>query len=406
MTEHIDVAVVGGGQAGLATSHELTALGVEHVVLERGRVGQTWRGRWDTFCLVTPNWCIRLPGGHYDAPDPDGYMPRDDIVAHLERYASNGAMPVREGVDVSAIRSADGGFELDTSGGAFRASQVVLATGAYQRPHRPAAAAELPEDLLQLDVDRFRNERSLPPGRVLVIGSGQSGCQIAEELHEAGREVVLSCGRAPWVPRRLDGHDIVWWAIETGFLSQPVDTLPDPTARLTANLLATGHGGGHDLHLRTLQAMGVTLVGHFLGASGKTARFAQDLGETLAWGDERHRQLMGLVVKTAAERGMPAPPIPEPGPFDPRSPEELDLRGFGAALFAGGFRPDYRSWLPWPEAFDDLGFPLQRDGASTVIPGLSFVGVHFLRTRKSSLLLGVGDDATVVAGAIAEALRV
>jgi len=406
MTERIDVAVVGGGQAGLATSHELTALGVDHVVLERGRVGQTWRDRWDTFCLVTPNWSVQLPGGHYDGGDPDGYMPRDDIVVHLERYASSIAMPVREGVDVTAIRTADGGFELDTSDGALRAAHVVLATGAYQRPHRPAAVAELPEDLLQLDIDRFRNERSLPPGRVLVVGSGQSGCQLAEELHEAGREVVLSCGRAPWMPRRLGGRDIVWWVIETGFMSQPVEALPDPTARLTANILATGHGGGHDLHLRTLQAMGVTLVGHFLGASGRTARFAPDLAETLAWGDDRHRQLMDLILKTAAAEGLPAPAIPEPGPFDPNSPEELNLDGFGAVLFAGGFRPDYRSWLPWPEAFDDLGFPLHHDGVSTVIPGLSFVGVHFMRTRKSSLLFGVGEDAAVVAGAIGAALRI
>jgi putative flavoprotein involved in K+ transport len=249
----------------------------------------------------------------------------------------------------------------------------------------------------------FKNERALPSGRVLVVGSGQSGCQIAEELHEAGREVFLSCGRAPWAPRRIGDRDIVWWAVETGFLDAPVASLPDPSARLAANVIATGHGGGYDLHLRTLQAKGVTLVGHLLEATDRSGRFAQDLGESIAWGDERYRQLVGLIQKFAAEQGIDQPDLPEPGPFDDRSPERLDLAGFGAVVFAGGFRPGYGSWVPWLEAFDAMGFPIHREGASTVVPGLYFVGVHFLRKRQSSLLLGVGEDAAIVARAIADA---
>jgi putative flavoprotein involved in K+ transport len=401
--DHIDVAVVGGGQAGLAVSYELTQRGVEHVVLERGRVGQTWRGRWDSFCLVTPNWYVQLPGHHYRGSDPDGFMPKDDLVAYLEGYAASFAAPVREGVAVAALGSAPGGgFTLRTSAGELRADAVVLATGAYQRPHRPAGAATLPPGLLQHDVDGYRNPDDLPQGRVLVVGSGQSGAQIAEELHQAGREVVLACGRAPWAPRRLGGRDIVWWAVETGFIEQPVDALPDPAARLAANILATGHGGGHDLHLRTLRAMGVTLTGHFLGASDHEARFAPDLGASVAWGDERHHQLMDLVRKLVAERRLEPPDIPEPAPFDDRAPERLALSGVGAVLFAGGFRPDYGSLAPWPDAFDNLGFPVHQDGASTVVDGLYFVGVHFLRKRKSSLFYGVGEDAALVAGTIAE----
>jgi putative flavoprotein involved in K+ transport len=401
-TESVAVAVVGAGQAGLATSRELTKAGVEHVVLERGRVGQTWRNRWDSFCLVTPNWTVQLPDAHYDGPDPDGFMPRDEIVAYLERYAAGGQAPVREHVDVGALEPSDGdGLVLRTSAGHVHANAVVLATGAYQRPYRPAAASTLPAEVLQIDVDDYRNERALPSGAVLVVGSGQSGCQIAEELRDAGRDVVLACGRAPWLPRRFGGRDLVWWARETGFLDTPVESLPSPDARLFANISATGRDGGHDLHLRTLHAQGVFLAGHFLGAEDGRARFAPDLRESVAWGDERYEQFRGLVDAVVVERGLEPPGLDDPEPFEPNGPDSIDLAGIGAVVFAGGFRPDYRSWLPWPEAFDADGFPLHQDGASTVVQGLYFVGVHFLRKRRSSLLIGVGEDAAIVARQIA-----
>jgi putative flavoprotein involved in K+ transport len=396
-----DVVVIGGGQAGLATSHELAQAGVEHVVLERDRIGQTWRGRWDSFCLVTPNWSVKLPGGEYHGDDPDGFMLRDEIVDHLERYAKAFAAPVREGVDVSSVEPADGGgFVLGTPDGDVRTRAVVVATGTYQRPFRPPGAAALPADLLQLDVDTYRNPEALPPGKVLIVGSGQSGCQVAEELLEAGRDVFLACGRAPWVSRRVGDHDVVWWAAETSFLDHPVGMLPSPQARLEANILATGHGGGHDLNLRTLRRDGVTLLGRFEGADGRTARFAPDLAESQAWGDERYMRFRELVKKTVAERCMGMPDMPDPAPFDGAAPEELDLTGFGAVLFTGGFRPDY-SWVRVPGALDDMGFPAQVDGASTAADGLYFVGVHFLRKRKSSIFYGVGEDATIVAGHVA-----
>jgi len=397
----INTVIVGGGQAGLAVSHALEAAGVDHVVLERGRIGETWRGRWRSFCLVTPNWSVQLPGRPYDGDDPDGFMPRDEIVAYLERYAQHGALPVRESVDVTALTTAaGGGFVLETTDGMLEARHVVLATGAYQRPYRPAAAAGLPAGLPQLDLADYQSPAELPPGRVLIVGSGQSGCQIAEELHEAGRDVVLACGRAPWGPRRLGGRDLVWWLVESGFLDAPTESLPSPAARFDANVLATGHHGGRDLHLRTLRAGGVTLTGRLRGVGGGRALFAPDLGESVRWGDERYGRIMGLVRKVIAERGLPPVEIDEPAPFDASAPESIDLAGLGAVLFAGGFRPDY-TWLGRPEAFDDMGFPKHRDGASTVVPGLYFSGVHFLRKRKSSLLLGVGEDAKLVAQSIA-----
>ncbi len=399
--ETVPVVVVGAGQAGLATSRELGERRVDHVVLERGRVAQTWRGRWDSFCLVTPNWSVRLPGGEYDGADPDGFMGRDDLVRHLEAYAKNAGVPVREGVDVLGIERNDEDFVLRTSDGDIRAARVVLATGAYQRPHRPAFAIELPAGVLQLDVDAYTNPDGLPPGRVLIVGSGQSGCQIAEELHLAGREVVLSCGRAPWLRRRFGDRDMFWWACHNGFIEQPLQTLPDPAARLWANPIATGHHGGHDLHLRMLAEQGVTLAGHLAGVAGSRAVFAPDLAQSVAWGDERYRQFGSTIERCALELGLDVPEVPEPGPFAHTGIEELDLRGVAAVLFAGGFRPDYRSWLPWTEAFDEDGFPIHGGGQSTVVPGLFFVGVHFLRTRKSSLLYGVGQDAAMVADAVA-----
>ena len=292
-------------------------------------------------------------------------------------------------------------FLLETSAGELEAATVVLTAGAYQRPHRPAGAATLPTDLLQLDVEDYRNPGELPRGPVLVVGSGQSGCQIAEELHEAGREVFLACGRAGWAPRRIGDHDLFWWLLETGNLDDLASGLASPADRLTANLQASGHGGGHDLHYRTLRKTGVTLLGHFLGAEGREAKFAPDLGDTVAWGDQRNAKLMDRIRKLVAERGLPPPEISEPASFSAEAPERVGLRGFGAVVFAGGFRPDYESWVRCPGAFDELGFPVHHDGASTVFPGLYFVGVHFLRKRKSSLLIGVGEDAAIVAGRIA-----
>jgi putative flavoprotein involved in K+ transport len=254
--------------------------------------------------------------------------------------------------------------------------------------------------LTQLDSTGYRNERDLPEGAVLVVGSGQTGCQIAEELFEAGRDVFLSCGRAPWVPRRIGDRDVLWWLVESGFLDLTVGTLPTPAARLNANLLASGRDGGHDLHLRTLRAAGVTLLGHLLGADDTHAYFAGDLGESVAWGDERYRQLRELFCRLARERGLPDPDLHDPEPFDGSAPERVDLAAFGAVVFAGGYRPDY-SWIDLPGGFDDLGFPVHADGMSLAAPGLFFVGVHFLRKRKSSLLCGVGEDAAIVAQAIA-----
>jgi putative flavoprotein involved in K+ transport len=395
------VVVVGGGQAGLAVSHELSQTGVEHVVLEKGRVGQTWRGRWDSFCLVTPNWTLQLPGHHYAGEDPDGFLERDAVVGYLEDYAASFRPPLREGVEVTSLeRGVSSRFRLRTTAGDLDADTVVLATGAYQRPHRPAGADGFPSDLLVIEAEQYSNPGALPPGPVLIVGAGQTGCQLAEEAHDAGREVFLAGGRAPWLPRRIGGKDVVHWMVDTGFMEAPPSSLPSPAARLISNPQASGHGRGHDLGYRTLQASGVRLLGHLTGVAGGRAHFAPDLTASVAFGDQRYADFCKLVQQTCVARGVPTPDFEVPEPFVANPPDSIPLTGLGAVILTAGFRPDYSRWVHFP-AFDEMDFPIQEDGASKVVPGLYFVGVHFLRKRKSALLLGVGDDATVVARAVA-----
>lgn len=399
MPTRADVIVIGGGQAGLATSRELGLAGIDHLVLERDRIGASWAGLWDNFRLNTPNWSVRLPGLHYGGPEPDAFASRAEMVAHLERYRAEMDAPVLEGVEVQALEPRGEGFELSTSDGPMSARSVVVCTGAYQRALSPPGADGLPAHVTMLDTRAYRNPAMVPDGDVLVVGSGQSGCQIAEDLVDAGRSVILSCGRAPWVPRRIGEHDVFWWALETGFMSGTVETLPSPEARLVAQLTASGVNGGHDLHPRALQAKGVTLVGRFAGAEDGRLRFVDDLADSIAWGDSRYRDFSRLVERLCTERGLEVPDLPDPAPFVEDASPASDARSIGTIIFSGGFRPDY-SWVHVTGGFDPMGFPAQVDGASTAVPGLFFVGVHFLRTRKSSLLCGVGEDAAIVAGAV------
>jgi putative flavoprotein involved in K+ transport len=398
MPERVNVAVIGAGQAGLSISHELTHAGVEHVILERDRVGATWSRRWDSFCLVTPNWTVQVPGGGYAGDDPDGFMPRDEIVKHLAGYAAGFGAPVREGVDIRALE-ADGraGFRLRTSAGDIHARQVVVASGGYQKPHRPPAADQLPASVYAVDAEAYTNPGALPPGRVLVVGSGQTGCQLAEEMALSGREVLVACGRAPWMPRRIDGRDVVAWMADTPFLDVRLADLPSLEWRLVANLLVTGHDGGHDLNYRTLQAMGVTLLGHFTGVEDGVAHFAPDVADSVAFGDARYADARALIRRSCEQRGIAAPEMPDPPPFEATAPERVDLREIATVIFTSGFRPDFTRWIAFPDAFDQVGFPIQTDGSSTVVPGLHFMGVHFQRKRKSATFLGVAEDAQVLA---------
>ncbi len=402
MKSTVDVAIIGAGQAGLATSWHLKQAGIDHVVLEAGRVAETWRSRrWDSFCLVTPNWSVQLPGANYDGPDPDGFMPLAELVGYLQSWADSFGAPVQENSPVTSVETDGGGFVLSLPSGRLKARRVVVASGAYQRPHRPAGAESLPREVVQLFAEEYTNPADLPPGAVLIVGSGQTGCQLADEIHRSGRKVFLACGRCVWVPRRLEGHDIFWWLIDSGFMDRSPDKLPSPAARLLGNPQTTGHDGGRDLNFRVLHDIGVELVGRYIGAEDSKVNFADDVGASVDFGDARLADLMKFVEASCGANGTTPPTLQMPPPFRPKTRTELDVAqdAIGTVIWTSGYRPDY-GWVKLP-VFDGMGFPIQTDGRTTV-PGLYFMGVHWMRKNKSSILYGVGEDAQVVARQIVE----
>jgi putative flavoprotein involved in K+ transport len=402
MERNVNVAIIGGGQAGLATSWYLTQANVDHMVLESGRVAETWRSRrWDSFCLVTPNRFVQLPGATYDAPDPEGFMLLAELIDHFQSWANSFDAPVEGNTTVTRLEADKGGFVLTLPTGTIKARTVVVATGAYQRPYRPAGAESLPSDVVQLFAEEYSNPAALPPGAVLIVGSGQTGCQLAEELHQSGRKVYLACGRCVWIPRRLEGHDLVWWMVDSGYMDRTPDKLPSPAARLLGNPQATGHDGGRDLHFRVLHDMGVELLGRYIGAEGSKLQFADDLAASVDFGDARLADLLKFIEASCVAKGTTAPTFEMPPPLRIKTRTELDIArdGIGTVIWTSGYRPDY-GWVKLP-VFDGMGFPVQVDGCSTV-PGLYFMGVHWMRKNKSSILHGVGEDAGVVARHIVE----
>ena len=397
------MAIIGGGQAGLATSWHLTQAGIDHVVLEAGRVAETWRSRrWDSFCLVTPNWTVQLPGAKYVGPDPDGFMSLAQLLAHFQDWADSFDAPVEGNCAVTSLAADSGGFVISMPSGKLKARRVVVASGAYQKPYRPAGAESLPKDLVQLFAEEYANPSALPPGAIVVVGSGQTGCQLAEEIHKSGRKVFLACGRCVWVPRRLQGHDILWWMIESGYMDRTPDKLPSPLARLLGNPQATGHDGGRDLNFRVLHNMGVELLGRYSGAEGMKMQFADDAAASVDFGDARLADLLKFIETYCASSGITPPTLEMPPPLRVKTRTDLDIArdGIGAVIWTSGYRPDY-GWVKAP-VFDDMGFPVQTDGR-TKVPGLYFMGVHWMRKGKSAILYGVGEDAEIVVRNIAEA---
>jgi putative flavoprotein involved in K+ transport len=319
------------------------------------------------------------------------------LVNHFQGWADSFDAPVSENCAVTALEADGDHFVLSTSNGKLSARTVVVASGGYQRPHLPPNAGQLPKQLRQLFAEEYTNPDALPPGAVLIVGSGQTGCQLAEELHEAGRKVFLSCGRCPWVPRRLAGHDVLWWMVQSGWFARTPAQLPSPAARLFGNPQATGHGGGHDLHYRTLHVMGVELVGRFTGAEDDKIHFGDDLAQSIEAGDNMTGVFMKQVDAFCAREGIPVPFEPPP-PLRIKGRTELDVKELGAVIWTSGYRPAY-DWVHFP-VFDDMGFPVQVDGRSAV-PGLYFMGLHFQRKAQSAVLYGVGEDAELVARDIA-----
>ncbi|MCF4166135.1 MSMEG_0569 family flavin-dependent oxidoreductase [Zavarzinia compransoris] len=402
---HYPVIVVGGGQAGLSISYFLQEAGIEHLVLEKHRPGHAWRTeRWDNFCLVTPNWQCQLPGFPYPGQDPFGFMKKDEVLDYIDAYVERTRPPLRTGVTVDALRRRDGaGFELETSAGTFTADQVVIAVGGYHIPSIPRVAERLPASVAQIHSSRYRNAAALPPGAVLVVGSGQSGCQIAEDLHIEGRKVHLCVGSAPRAPRRYRGRDAVEWLHDMGHYDMPIERHPlKERVRGKANHYLTGRDGGREIDLRRFALEGMELHGRLTNVAGGRLHFADDLARNLDAADETYNRIRAGIDAHIAAKGIEAPvDAPYVAPWRPGAlVPAIDLAeaGIATVIWATGFRSNF-TWVEVP-AFDGKGYPTHRRGVSAV-PGLYFLGLPWLHTWGSGRFSGIARDAAHIAGQIA-----
>ena len=398
---HHSVIVVGGGQAGLSASYYLQQQGIDHLVLEKHSLTHTWRNqRWDAFSLVTPNWQCALPGYTYvddfNGKDPHGFMKKDEINQYLAGFVKSVNAPAREGVTVQRVvpRSL-GGFEVHTSQGEFTADQVIVASGGYHTPIIPRLAERLPTDIHQIHSEQYRNPQALPAGNVLVVGSGQSGAQIAEDLHLAGRKVYLAVGDAPRCARFYRGKDVVDWLAQMGYYEIGVDTHPlREGVRDNTNHYVTGRDGGRDIDLRHFAREGMELFGRLDGLQGTRLQFANNLGENLDNADAVYNRINTSIDKYIEQHSIDAP---AGAPYNPvwvpeqeRSELELEAQGITSIIWCIGFSPDF-TWVEAP-VFNGRGHPGHQRGITAQL-GLYFLGLPWLYTWGSGRFSGVARDA-------------
>jgi putative flavoprotein involved in K+ transport len=403
---HVSVVIIGAGQAGLSLSYCLKQKQISHVVLEKHRVGHAWRSqRWDSFCLVTPNYQCRLPGHPYVGTDPNGFMLKDEIVGYLDAYVKSFSPPVREGVEVLRVRrGVQAPFTVETSEGLYFADHVVVAAGGYHRPKVPPLAAALPKHTVQLNAATYRNAASLPEGAVMVVGSGQSGSQIAEDLHLAGRKVHLCTGSAPRVARRYRARDVVAWLEELGHYDMPIDEHPDGKGvRRKPNHYVTGRDGGRDIDLRKFANEGMQLHGRLLDIDEGGFHFGDDLEQNLDKADATSDRIKTMIDEYIARAGIDAPsearyiPVWRPGP--PQRELAHAHGNVSTIIWCMGFATDY-SFIELP-AFEDNGYP-KHDRGITPVPGLYFLGLPWQYTWGSGRFCGVARDAEHLAQRIVQ----
>jgi putative flavoprotein involved in K+ transport len=400
-----DVLIIGAGQAGLAMSRCLSELNIEHVVLERGLVGQRWRqDGWDSLRLLTPNWMTRLPGLQYRGEDPDGFMTVPELIRLLDDYASSSRVAVIPDTTVRRVEVSGDGFRVATNRGLWCATSVVMATGYCDRPAIPAVSRALAPWIEQLVPRAYRHPEQLPREGVLIVGASATGVQLAEEIQRSGRQVTLAVGRHTRLPRRYRGHDILWWLDQLGALTQDTTSVHNlDVSRDQPSLQLVGRPDHATLDLNTLRQIGVRLAGHVQRINGRKVYFADDLVGTLAAADVKmatiRLRIDQLIARTAAAADEPEPFVPT-WPLADHPPLSLDLRaeGIGTVLWATGYRRAY-PWLRVP-VLDGRG-EIHHQGGVTPHPGLYVLGLNFQRRRNSSFIDGVGDDARFLAEQIA-----
>jgi putative flavoprotein involved in K+ transport len=399
------VAIIGGGQAGLSVSWYLGRAGVDHVVLEAQTPVHAWADtRWDNFTLVTPNWHCRLPGYAYAGDDPDGFMTRDEVVEWLAGWLTTFQPPIRTHTRVTKLKPLPaGGFELTLGAGeTLTCEHAVVATGGYPIPVMPAWAGSLDPAVTQIHSEQYRNAAQLPEGAVLVVGTGQSGAQIAEDLHLEGRQVHLAVGGAPRVARFYRGRDCMTWLADMGLYDRPAPEYPGGKAAIEkTNHYVTGRDGGRDIDLRRFAAEGMKLYGTLADGKDAGVRFDPTLTEALDKADSTYNSICADIDAYIEREGITAPePTRYETVWEPATePTELDLaaEGVTSVVWAIGYRPDYR-WIE-ASAFDGAGRPMQNRGV-TGVDGLSFIGLPWMHTWGSGRFLGIDRDARHVADTI------
>ncbi len=404
--EHVTTVVIGAGHAGLAASRFLSDRSIDHVVLERGEVANSWRSeRWDSLRLLTPNWQSRLPGLRYEGPEPDGYMTVGEVVALIERFAALSRAPVRTGAAVTSVRRADDGYQVTTTGGELRCRTVVIASGACNQPSVPPFSAAVPASVEQLTPFDYRSPAKLPDGGVLVVGASATGVQLAAELQRSGRPVTLSVGEHVRLPRTYRGRDVLWWMDKAGLWDQRYDEVEDLTrARRLPSPQLVGTPERTTLDLNALASIGVELTGRWAAVRDGRALFSGGLRNMFSLADLKLGRLLDTFDEWAPTRGALTQgwgaEVGPPERFGPtRVPEstrlQLDLRSgeIRAIVWATGFRPDYH-WLDVP-ALDAKG-QLRHEGGVVDSPGLYALGLPVLLRRRSTFICGIEDDARAV----------
>ena len=409
MAQRIDVLIIGAGQAGLAMSRCLLETGIDHVLIERGDVGERWRSeRWNSLRLLTPNWMTRLPGYSYAGNDPDGFMRRAEVVRFLETYRSSFDAPVVARTSVLDVSRDGDGYRVTTDRGVWTARGVVVATGACDQPCVPALASDLPHDIEQVVPERYCRPDDLPAGGVLVVGASATGIQLADEIHRSGRPVTIAAGRHVRVPRSYRGRDIMAWLDACGFLDERRS--PDADSRQLnrqPSLQLVGHPDRRCLDLPRLAEAGVRVVGHAVGAVGNRVAIAPDLTQECAAAEDRRRKLLTRIDAFIDETGLDAPDDPlvwaQPDKIVSNI-TRLDLRvaGIRTVVWATGYRRTY-PWLRIPVL--DVAGEIRNTGGVSPSPGLFVLGLPFMRRRSSTFIDGVGRDAEELSSEVARHLK-